>query len=419
MAPLTKRLEKGSPLTSQEGDNNWSTIEDFVNALAEMIGVSLNDDGTLKVPQVVRGNSTNGTHDYACTIEGTYATAADLVGKLIVIHVDTASNPTASNDFPTVTFNGTIGPLNIKRRLGTFNTAETILPSRGDIRANQEIVLTYDPIGACLILHNPTSNPRGNFAPSSIVSLAANDYAVTLPDLATYLFDLPQAYYAGYELSFIAANSLSSISPEPTLKVACSSPVVDLTAKTIKKYGNVALQIGDIISGRLYRVIYDGTYWQLINPMESTATFTEEQSSGVSGGTFTSGAWRTRLLNTTKHNGITGASIASNQVTLPAGTYRVRGFAVGGCSGASAVGLHQARLYNITGAATLVVGSSSRTTTSVQNVSVVNGRFTLTVASVIELQHQCGTTLATSGFGLDVGFSEVNVFSEVELVLEG
>ncbi len=44
---LVLRTVKGSPLTPQEGDTNLTTIRDFVNALAALLGISLNADGTL------------------------------------------------------------------------------------------------------------------------------------------------------------------------------------------------------------------------------------------------------------------------------------------------------------------------------------------------------------------------------------
>jgi len=50
----------------------------------------------------------------------------------------------------------------------------------------------------------------------------------------------------------------------------------------------------------------------------------EEQAAGTNGhndGNFVSGAYRTRVLNKVLTNEISGASVASNQITLPAGTY--------------------------------------------------------------------------------------------------
>lgn len=45
---LTLRLEKGTPLTPAEMDNNFKIIRDFCNGLASLLATSLNPNGTLK-----------------------------------------------------------------------------------------------------------------------------------------------------------------------------------------------------------------------------------------------------------------------------------------------------------------------------------------------------------------------------------
>jgi len=138
----------------------------------------------------------------------------------------------------------------------------------------------------------------------------------------------------------------------------------------------------------------------------------EEQTSGTSGGTFTSGAWQTRTLNTVITNEITGASVAANQITLPAGTY-----AISSSAPAHKVNDHQAKLYNITDAADELIGTSERTqsTISVGTRSFVFGRFTIPGAEVFELRHQAQTTAAVDGFGQAVTFGVTEVFSEVQI----
>ena len=103
----------------------------------------------------------------------------------------------------------------------------------------------------------------------------------------------------------------------------------------------------------------------------------------------TGGAWRTVTLDTVATNEITGASLSSNQITLPIGTYfiqsnvpfyRVNGFAT--------------KLYNVTGSANLVLGSQGHSweapsdATSPQ--SILAGKFTIAGSSkAVELQYQC------------------------------
>lgn len=49
----------------------------------------------------------------------------------------------------------------------------------------------------------------------------------------------------------------------------------------------------------------------------------DQKSSGTAGGNATTNAWTTAVLNTSITNTITGASLASNKITLPAGTYLI------------------------------------------------------------------------------------------------
>lgn len=136
----------------------------------------------------------------------------------------------------------------------------------------------------------------------------------------------------------------------------------------------------------------------------------DEKANNLQGGGFTSGAYRTRTLNTVRTNTINGASLASNQITLPAGTYWVQAFAQ-----AWAVDAHKLKLYNTTTAADVIVGFSSNAASGALTGSpaVVTGAFTLTATSVLELQHRCGTTSATAGFGIVSNFGDTEVYAEV------
>lgn len=135
----------------------------------------------------------------------------------------------------------------------------------------------------------------------------------------------------------------------------------------------------------------------------------DEKASGNDGGTFTSGAWQTRTLNTAKVNTISGASLASNQVTLPAGTYWADARAP-----AYNVGQHHLRLYNNTTAAELLQGMP-HTAGAVSNHSELQGQFTLAAQSVLELQHRGFSTQATNGFGVGNAFGSALIFSSLAI----
>jgi hypothetical protein len=136
----------------------------------------------------------------------------------------------------------------------------------------------------------------------------------------------------------------------------------------------------------------------------------DEKAANTAGGTFTSGAQQTRTLNTTAKNTITGASLASNQITLPAGTYLVQATAPG-----YAVNNHQARLYNTTDSSVAVLGTTefSISTGPAPTSSFVNGVFTITASKVFELQHRCSSTAATNGFGAQANFGTTEVYAQV------
>lgn len=136
----------------------------------------------------------------------------------------------------------------------------------------------------------------------------------------------------------------------------------------------------------------------------------EEQASGVDGGAFNNGAWRTRVLNVELQDTGGDAALAANQITLQAGTYRC----LISCP-AHYVDSHKARLQNITDGVTILIGTSEFAYQFTQTIAVVRGRFILAAAKVLEVQHRCQTTVAVTGLGVASTFGVIEVYTEVEL----
>lgn len=134
----------------------------------------------------------------------------------------------------------------------------------------------------------------------------------------------------------------------------------------------------------------------------------EEQVSGTNGGGFTSGADQTRVLNTIKNNAIS-ASLGSNQLTLPAGTYVLQWRAP-----AAAVSNHQSLLYNVTDSAVIERGSSEYTssTNGVSTSSFGLAILTIAASKALEVRHRCNTTKSTDGLGRAASFG-TEIYSEV------
>lgn len=138
----------------------------------------------------------------------------------------------------------------------------------------------------------------------------------------------------------------------------------------------------------------------------------DQKSAGTPGGTFTSGANRTRDLTTVIINEIPSASLSSNQITLPAGTYYIEGLAPG-----LGVRAHQAFLRNITDGTTTITGSAEFTdnTTAVTTKSNLDGKFTIASAKAFELQHRCSSTKTSNGLGEPAGFGPYEVYTDVRI----
>jgi hypothetical protein len=136
----------------------------------------------------------------------------------------------------------------------------------------------------------------------------------------------------------------------------------------------------------------------------------EQFTSGTNAGTFTAGSFVTRALNTFVRNVGTVASVSGGQVTLPAGTWAFKWSAP-----AFDVGNHQTILFNVTSSITQGVGTSEDASGTTNTTSSVGSSVAAVAGStVFALQHQCGTTRATNGFGVGAGFT-TEVFSRLEI----
>ena len=188
-----------------------------------------------------------------------------------------------------------------------------------------------------------------------------------------------------------------------------------------------ALQGGEFNGGTspgVYPLVYDGTNLRAVTVTAGAANrpvtqpdilIQEQQASGTNGhggATFTSGAYRQRFLNTIVRNNI-GATLATNQITLPAGTY----FAQWSCP-ALTVGLHKTRLFNATDSTVLALGTAETAGASInaQTRSVGSAIFTLTSSKAIEIDHRCASTEPTNGFGSACSFGDTEIYSEIRIL---
>jgi hypothetical protein len=142
--------------------------------------------------------------------------------------------------------------------------------------------------------------------------------------------------------------------------------------------------------------------------------YQDQKAQNTAGGTFTSGAWRTRTLNTEVADTGGYGTLASNQITLTAGTYLISASAPAYLISAR----HQTRLQNVTAGTTLLIGTSVYAPTisanTVMTRSEIHGVFTVAAGQALEIQHICQATEATDGFGAAANFT-TEVYTVVEL----
>lgn len=131
-----------------------------------------------------------------------------------------------------------------------------------------------------------------------------------------------------------------------------------------------------------------------------------------SGSSIPTTGLNTRTLNTVEVNTISGASLASDTVTLPAGTYEFYARA----PAAGVVG-HKLLLWDSTNGATVGIGSSAnapQATYDVTTDSEVTTRLVITATTNYQLKHFIQNTAGTSPrLGNAVTSGQVEVYSEM------
>lgn len=162
----------------------------------------------------------------------------------------------------------------------------------------------------------------------------------------------------------------------------------------------------------------DGSQITDIHKMGYYVLLQDQKASGTVGGTFNSGAWHTRTLNTEVADTGADCSLAANQFTLAAGTYYIRASAP-----AVEVDEHQAMLRETTSTLPDIIGTSERSdaTSDTCTRSIIEGPFTITSGNVsanqniFEIKHRCITTGVGSGYGDAGGFGVVEIYTTVQL----
>lgn len=155
---------------------------------------------------------------------------------------------------------------------------------------------------------------------------------------------------------------------------------------------------------------FTGTVTGVDGKFESQLLHVQDQrASATNGDSITAGSWQTRTLNTIKTNEITSASLSSNQISLPSGTYHIMAKA-----NLFDGNRHKIKLRNITDSSDEIIGSSEYSHSSYQDTtnSYLNGRFTIGGTKTFEIQHR-SESIAT--LGIASIFGVIEVYADVQI----
>lgn len=171
----------------------------------------------------------------------------------------------------------------------------------------------------------------------------------------------------------------------------------------------------------LYRLTSAGVETQIGGSTSTVqiAYISDQKSSGTNGGTFTSGAWQVRDLNTlsTVNSPSWITANGTNNFTLATGVYDIEASAP-----AYQVNNHKIKLINTTDVVDVLFGTTEESvpTGNVQTRTFLQGAFVVSGSKSFQIQHQCLTTASGSGFGDAASFSGiVEIYTQVKITKIG
>lgn len=179
-------------------------------------------------------------------------------------------------------------------------------------------------------------------------------------------------------------------------------------------------------SGQVYVANGAGTgVWQKLdntslaalgNPFANVLIVQDQQVTNTSSQVgLASGTDNVRTLNTVVTNSISGASLTSNQITLPAGTFIIDALIPSTCVGLPAgSGFNtQSHLFDVTAATKILFGTSigqldhtGSTGSNVGNIASIRGVFTLAGSHALSVRTRCNFNI-TGGVAANAGNVEV------------
>lgn len=327
-----------------------------------------------------------------CLVDGTAAGTQAVVGanwQISQVNIDGAvTGPTSAVNLSVAGFDGTSGKI-IKQL------------SASEIQAAAGLATSDTPQFAGINIGHATDttitrDSAGQIAVEGVkVLMATSDIliptVITVPNSGLHLLDTDGSHdlivKPGSNLTGDKTLTVTTGDNNRTLDISGADVTVSAFAATFLDDANAAAVkatlgiTGDTFGSQLLHVV-------------------DEKNSTIDGGGSASTTWTVRDLNTVRANEISGASVSSNQITLPIGTYFVMASAP-----AYKSANHKTRLVAVSGTMVVVLGTNEYCDSgdAVQTHSYIRGRFTTAATTVLRVEHWVTATRATDGFGVSTG----------------
>jgi len=259
----------------------------------------------------------------------------------------------------------------------------------------------------------------GNQPALSFTSFAKQDF--TTSATTSYTLDNPVAN--ANELALF----INFVRQEPTTAYSASGTTLTLTSATSSSDDMYCVFLGKAVqtvnppnasvgtSQLVDGAVTPSKQSALANPFASQLLHVrDEKSSGTKGGTSVDATDNIRTLNTVLTNEITGASLSSNRITLPSGTFYIEAHAP-----AREASRHRLFLFNHSDSTVTLLGTNCMSTTVQTNPtnshSFVRGRFTISSSKNFELRHYTEFGEANNGLGSSMADSRTEVYADVRI----
>lgn len=152
------------------------------------------------------------------------------------------------------------------------------------------------------------------------------------------------------------------------------------------------------------------------NAGQSIAKFSERKATGLGGGANVAGN-QDRILNTTEYNDIAGASLGTNQFTLPAGSYEIDARCPTRNTGESRI-----TLLNVTDSTAAIQGGNALAPVDqgTQVDVVLSGKIVITSPKKFKIQQYTRAAHSTGINGLELGYptsiaGTMEIYSEIKI----